>query len=154
MELSILQNWFIFKSDLSRWCFWRQQRVVWWKRTAIQDSKDNLLAKLHYPKVENSRTFKLDWGQHFIGVLSYTYIILVAVVLEVKDVAGSVAALIHDASLLQILHLVLEGQFRHLIVPSVPTCHWRQKACQETQPEENDSISYSTVCKRNIKSTL
>ena len=75
----------------------------------------------------------LDLGEHFIGVLSYTLVILVAVVLEVKNVAGPVAALIHDASLLQLLNLVLEGQFSHLIIPSCSTCHWRQKACQETQ---------------------
>ena len=135
-----LQNGLIFKSYLRSWCFWRQQSVDWCERTAIQDSKDNLLAKLHYPKVENSRTFKLVWGEHFFGVLSYTLVILVAVVLEVKDVAGSVAALIHNASLLHLLHLVLEGQFSHLFIPSGSARHGRQEACQETRPKENETI--------------
>lgn len=40
----------------------------------------------------------------------------VAVVLQVKDVAGSVAALLHDTSLHHHLHLVLEGELSHLVL--------------------------------------
>lgn len=40
----------------------------------------------------------------------------VAVVLQVEDVAGSVAALLHDASLHHHLHLVLEGVLGHLVL--------------------------------------
>lgn len=40
----------------------------------------------------------------------------VAVVLQVKDVAGSVAALLHNASLHHHLHLVLVGELSHLII--------------------------------------
>ena len=54
----------------------------------------------------------------------------VAVVLQVKDVAGLVAALLHDPSLHHHLHLVLEGKLSQLVFtsPTSSSAHfWREE---------------------------
>lgn len=58
----------------------------------------------------------------------------VAVVLQVQEVAGPEAALLHNASLHHHLHLVFEGVLSHLIIAACcSACLWREKSWRHKQ---------------------
>lgn len=75
---------------------------------------NNLAGKLSYAKLNQA---KQSGGEHGS----------VAVVLQVQEVAGPEAALLHNASLYHHLHLVFEGIFSHLIIAACCSARLRRE---------------------------
>lgn len=77
----------------------------------------------------NRLTSKLSFAQLNQAKQSGPHHCSVAVVLQVQEVAGPEAALLHDASLHHHLHLVFEGELSHLIIAArCSACLRREKS--------------------------